>query len=56
MAADYLSIRDKVFERFPLMRSTATERRMLFERGSEPLPVIDLPEFPFERATIVPQS
>jgi hypothetical protein len=56
MAADYLSIRDKVFERFPLMRSTATERRMLFERGSEPLPVIDLPEFLYERATIAPRS
>ena len=56
MAADYLSIRDQVFERFPLMRSTATERRMLFERRGELLPVIDLPEFPFERATIAPQA
>jgi hypothetical protein len=35
MAADYPSIRDKVFKRFPLMRSTAAERRMLFERGGD---------------------
>ena len=56
MAADYLSIRDQVFERFPLMRSSAAERRMLFERGSEVLPVLDLPQFPYEPATIAPQS
>jgi hypothetical protein len=56
MAADYLSIRDKVFERFPLMRSSAIERRALFERGGEPSPVLDLPAFPFERATIAPHS
>jgi hypothetical protein len=52
MAADYLGVRDRVFERFPLMRSSAHERRRLFERGSQPLPVITLPEFPFERAPI----
>src|ERR1700749_4746983 len=34
MAADYPSIREKVFQRFPYMRSTAVERRMLFERTS----------------------
>jgi hypothetical protein len=56
MAADYLSIRDKVFERFPLMRSSASERRMLFERSSDRSLVMNLPEFPFERATMVPQS
>jgi hypothetical protein len=56
MAADYLSIRDKVFERFPLMRSSASERRMLFERSSNRSLVMNSPEFPFERATMVPQS
>jgi hypothetical protein len=57
MAADYRSIRDKVFERFPLMRSSASERRMLFERGSaRHLTVMNLPEFPFERATVAPRS
>jgi hypothetical protein len=56
MAADYLSIREKVFERFPLMRSSAFERRMLFERsGDRNSQVTNLPEFPFERATMVPR-
>jgi hypothetical protein len=57
MVADYLSIRDKVFERFPLMRSSAFERRMLFERGGERnSQVTTLPAFPFERATMVPRA
>jgi hypothetical protein len=57
MAADYPAIREKVFQRFPLMRSSAFERRMLFERSSvRPAPAMKLPEFPFERATIVPRS
>jgi hypothetical protein len=55
MAADYPAIREKVFRRFPYMRSSAFERRMLFERSKRP-PAIDVPEFPFERATIVPRS
>lgn len=58
MAADYLSIRDKVFERFPLMRSSAFERRMLFERSSTDRnsQATAVPTFPFERATIVPRA
>jgi hypothetical protein len=32
MVAHYPSTRDKVFQRFPYMRSSAFERRMLFER------------------------
>jgi len=57
MAADYLSIRDQVFARFPVMRSSALERRRLFGRGSPSLePVMTLPAFPFDRATIVPRS
>ena len=35
MAAQYHDIRDRVFERFPYMRSSAFERRMLFERKDE---------------------
>jgi hypothetical protein len=35
MAAQYRDIRDQVFERFPYMRSSAFERRMLFERKDE---------------------
>ena len=33
MAADFPAMKEKVFERFPFMRSTAFERRMLFERA-----------------------
>jgi hypothetical protein len=54
MVADYPAIREKVFQRFPMMRSSAFERRMLFERsGERHSPVRNLP---FERATIVPRS
>jgi len=33
MAADFPTFRKKVFDRYPIMRSTAFERRMLFGRG-----------------------
>ncbi|MEA2831169.1 MAG: hypothetical protein QOF22_1917 [Bradyrhizobium sp.] len=56
MAVDYPKMSEKVFHRYPLFRSSASERRMLFERGSDrALPVLNLPKFPFERATIVPR-
>lgn len=35
MAADFPRMREKVFERYPMMRSTAFERRMLFERPGQ---------------------
>ena len=35
MAAKYSEIRESVFQRFPFMRSSAFERRMLFERPAE---------------------
>ena len=41
MAANYSSIRERVFQRFPMMRSSAFERRMLFERGGERHPRSD---------------
>lgn len=58
MAVDYPSMRDKVFARYPYLRSTYFERRMLFERSSDRLasPVMNVPEFPFERTSIVPRS
>jgi hypothetical protein len=57
MAVDYPKMCEKVFQRYPFFRSSASERRMLFERGSDRhLPVMNLPEFPFERATIAPRS
>ena len=57
MAADFPAMRDKVFERYPMMRSTAFERRMLFERGGEhrssPADVVFSAS---EGTSIVPQS
>jgi hypothetical protein len=35
MAANYREIRDRVFQRFPFMRSSAFERRTLFQRSGE---------------------
>jgi N-acyl-L-homoserine lactone synthetase len=35
MAADFPTLREKVFERYPIMHSSAFERRMLFERPAE---------------------
>jgi hypothetical protein len=35
MAAHYPSIRERVFHRFPFLRSSAFERRMLFDRGGQ---------------------
>jgi hypothetical protein len=59
MAVDYPAMRDKVFGRYPYLRSSHFERRMLFERRGQvpPVPqVTTLPEYPFERATMVPRS
>src|SRR3954466_9146088 len=55
MAAHYPSIREKVFQRFPFMRSTAFERRMLFERAGH-APSTGATVSTFERASIVPQQ
>lgn len=55
VAAHYPSIRDRVFQRFPFMRSSAFERRMLFEcNGGRRLLSTKAPSF--ERASIVPGS
>jgi N-acyl-L-homoserine lactone synthetase len=57
MAVDYPGMRDKVFARYPYLRSSYFERRKLFERCSEHQPsALALPEWPFERALIVPRS
>jgi N-acyl amino acid synthase FeeM len=34
MASDFRTLREKVLARFPIMRSSAFERRMLFDRGN----------------------
>ena len=54
MAVDYPKLRDKVFQRYPLFRSTEFERRMLFDRHRDGLlPVVDL-ELPPGQAPISP--
>lgn len=44
MASDFRKVRNKILTRFPIMRSSAFERRMLFDRGSQrkvaPRPVL----------------
>jgi len=35
MASDFRRLRERVLNRFPIMRSSAFERRMLFDRGSQ---------------------
>jgi hypothetical protein len=56
MAANYHEIRERVFQRFPFMRSSAFERRMLFQRAGErqwtPQGVVT----PIERTSIVPNA
>ena len=56
MAANFQTMREKVFERYPMMRSTAFERRMLFELPSARQTSHELPVAPDERATIVPHA
>src|SRR5215207_1071206 len=56
MAADFPAMKERVFERYPMMRSTAFERRMLFERVGErrtrPAPIVPN----YEQTSIAPRS
>jgi N-acyl amino acid synthase FeeM len=57
MAAHYPSVREKVFQRFPFMCSSAFERRMLFERTAERRAGSGAALVsPFESTSIAPQS
>ena len=56
MASDFRSLREKVLGRFPIMRSSAFERRMLFQRSGERHLPPDAVVTSFERASIVPNS
>jgi N-acyl-L-homoserine lactone synthetase len=57
MAINFPDQRERVFARFPHLRSSYFERRMLFERRHvKDSSVVRLPEGPFERASIVPRS
>jgi N-acyl-L-homoserine lactone synthetase len=55
VVAKYPQIRERVFQRFPFMRSSAFERRMLFARAEGPKPApVKVSEF--DRPSIVPQA
>jgi N-acyl amino acid synthase FeeM len=57
MAIDFPSMREKVFTRYPFLRSSYFERRMLFERNAVRLsPAVSLPDLPCERASVAPRS
>jgi N-acyl-L-homoserine lactone synthetase len=54
MAVDYPAMRDKVFERYPYLRSSYFERRMLFRRSGEHSSAQGPSELPCERASVAP--
>jgi hypothetical protein len=54
MATDFRIVRERVLTRFPIMRSSAFERRMLFQRHPHLFP--DAVISTFEPASIVPSS
>jgi hypothetical protein len=56
MASDFRTLREKVLARFPIMRSSAFERRMLFQRAVERRPAANLVAFRNENASIAHQS
>jgi N-acyl-L-homoserine lactone synthetase len=57
MAARYRTTREGVFQRFPYMRSSYFERRMLFERNpGREVPVPALADCMSDRPSIVPRS
>jgi hypothetical protein len=54
MASDYRATRDRVMARFPIMRSSSFERRMLFQRHHQSVQGAVISTF--EPASIVPSS
>ncbi|HKB84502.1 MAG TPA: hypothetical protein VKD04_15015 [Burkholderiales bacterium] len=56
MTSGFRTRQEQVLARFPIMRSSAFERRMLFERDGAPgLSSLDVTMSPLERPSIVPQ-
>jgi hypothetical protein len=54
MASDFRALRERVLARFPIMRSSAFERRKLFQRDPHSFQDAVIPSF--EPASIVPSS
>jgi len=57
MAVDFKALREKVFQRYPIFRSTLFERRMLFGRNAGPQPaVVTLSEPARSHVSIAPNG
>jgi hypothetical protein len=57
LASDFRNVRDKILARFPIMRSSAFERRMLFQRSAAHTSIVpSLRAAALEHASIVPSS
>jgi hypothetical protein len=57
LASDFRNVRDKILARFPIMRSSAFERRMLFQRSAARTSIVpSLKAAALEHASIVPSS
>jgi hypothetical protein len=57
MAADYPAIRDRVYQHFPYMRSSAFERRVLFQRSADRQAQMLSPTIsPLERTSVAANS
>jgi hypothetical protein len=56
MACDFPTVRERVLTRFPIMRSSAFERRMLFDRPAKRSYFPNAVVTPFERPSIVPNA
>jgi hypothetical protein len=56
MASDFRAFREKVLTRFPIMRSSAFERRMLFQRAGERRPAANLIAIRNQNAAVAHQS
>lgn len=48
MAADYRTVREPIFTRYPHFRSSEAEQRALFERSVHPSPTLSGPGFPID--------
>jgi hypothetical protein len=56
MASDFRNVREKILARFPIMRSSAFERRTLFQRNVERYSLPAGVVTSFKPASIVPNS
>jgi hypothetical protein len=53
MAADYRTVREPIFTRYPHFRSSEAEQHALFERSVHPSPALSGPGFPIDGAEVL---